>query len=304
MSNFGLKPMTRGEKIQRYGFRRWFFKANLGDSPFKRIMIHVGLILACVIAVYPVLRILTVALRPGNRLFSTTLDVIPPDATFDNFATVIMERDFVLWIWNSLLITVATAIIGLVIASTAAYAFSRWSFPGRKTGLIFLLCTQMIPATMLIIPLYILASQLDLINSWKGIVIAYSVTALPFSIWILKGYYDSIPIELEQAAMVDGATRIGAFYRVILPLSSPALAIGFLFNFTQSWNEFLLARILLQSGDLATWPLGLQKMQAQFQTQWGEFSAAALLVSIPVMILFLASSKWLISGMTLGGVKG
>ncbi|MEE8441993.1 MAG: ABC transporter permease subunit, partial [Spirochaetia bacterium] len=133
---------------------------------------------------------------------------------------------------------------------------------------------------------------------------AYSVSSVPFSIWILKGYYDTIPQELEQAAMIDGASRLGAFYRIILPLSMPALAIAFLFNFTQAWNEFILARILLQKPELATWPLGLNRMIGQFQTQWDEFSAASIMISIPVMVLFLLSSRFLISGLTLGSVKG
>lgn len=281
-----------------------FFVRSRGDSPFKLILIHIALILICIMAAYPVLRVFTVSIRPGNRLLSTSLAIIPEDASFASYVNVIMNRDFMLWLWNSLLITLATTTIGVIIASTAAYAFSRWDFPGRRTGLIFLLTTQMIPAAMLMVPIYILSIRLGLTNTWRGVVIAYSVGSIPFSIWILKGYYDTIPIELEQAAMVDGATRLGAFYRVILPLSTPALAIAYLFNFTQVWNDFLLARIMLQRAELFTWTLGLQRMQGQFQTQWGEFSAAAIMVSIPVMILFLASSRWLISGLTLGSVKG
>jgi arabinogalactan oligomer/maltooligosaccharide transport system permease protein len=136
------------------------------------------------------------------------------------------------------------------------------------------------------------------------LVIAYSVGAIPFSIWILKGYYDTIPLELEQSAMIDGASRMGAFYRIILPLSTPALAIVFLFNFMASWNDYLLARIMLQKKELLTWTLGLRSIQDQFHTQWDMFCAAALMVSIPVMILFFFSSKWLVSGLTLGSVKG
>lgn len=295
---FAKPQLTWQQHAQR------FFVRSRGDSPFKRILVHIALILICIVAAYPVLRVLTVSLRPGNRLLSTSLALIPDDATFESYVNVVMNREFMLWLWNSLVITLATTTIGVAIASTAAYAFSRWNFPGRRAGLIFLLTTQMIPAAMLMVPIYIISIRLGLTNSWRGIVIAYSVGSIPFSIWILKGYYDTIPIELEQAAMVDGATRLGAFYRIILPLSTPALAIAYLFNFTQVWNDFLLARIMLQRAELFTWTLGLQRMQGQFQTQWGEFSAAAIMVSIPVMILFLASSKWLISGLTLGSVKG
>lgn len=134
----------------------------------------------------------------------------------------------------------------MILASTSAYAFSRWNFPGRTAGLIFLLTLANDSTVMLLVLIYILAAQLNLINSWTGLVISYSVTGIPFSIWILKGYYDTIPMELEQAATIDGTTQLGAFYRIILPLSTPALSIVFLFNFTAAWNDFVLARVMLQ----------------------------------------------------------
>jgi arabinogalactan oligomer/maltooligosaccharide transport system permease protein len=280
-----------------------FFKRSRGDSPFARILIHLALIIACVITIYPALRVVSVSLRPGDRLLSTDLSIIPPDATFSSYVAVLTGR-FPAWLWNSLIITVSTALFGVILASTSAYAFSRWKFPGRGPGLVFLLATQMIPAAMLTVPIYILAVRLGLFNSYRGLLLAYSVGSIPFSIWILKGYYDTIPVDLEEAAMIDGASRITAFIRVILPLSTPALAIVFLFNFMQAWNDFLLARIMLQKEQLLTWTLGLVRMQGQFQTQWGQFAAASIIVSIPVMALFLYSSKWLISGLTLGSVKG
>lgn len=282
-----------------------FFYAQRGDSPFKRLLIHLTLILASAIAVYPVLRVLTISLRPGNRLLSTSLAIIPEDASFENYIQVVTDTDFLLWVWNSAAVTTATAIIGVIMASTAAYAFSRWRFPGRTAGLIFLLATQMIPAAMLMVPLFILAVRLDLVGTYRGLVIAYSVTSIPFSIWILKGYYDTIPPDLEQAAMIDGATHMGAFYRIILPLSTPALAIVFLFNFMTAWNDYLLAKVFLANAtEIWTWPLGLQLLQGQFTTAWGRFAAASILVMIPVVSLFLYSSKYLISGLTAGGVKG
>ncbi len=274
------------------------------DSILKRTLIHIALIICCCVALYPLIRILGVSLRPNNRLLSTSLSLIPADASFEQYARVLFEKEFLLWLWNSLIVTITTSSVGIMIAATSAYAFSRWTFPGRKTGLIILLATQMIPAAMLMIPLYVLGAALGLINTWRGVVIAYSVGAVPFSIWILKGYYDTIPQELEEAGMIDGLSRMGSFFRLILPLSRPALAIAFLFNFTQVWNDFLLARIMLQKPELATWPLGLNRMVVQYQTEWGAFASAALMVSIPVMILFLLSSRWLISGLTLGSVKG
>jgi len=275
-----------------------------GENLWFRALVNIILIAACAAAIYPALRILTVSLRPGDRLLSTSLAIIPPDATLENFRKVILEKDFLLWLWNSLLITITTAVTGVILAATSAYAFSRWKFHGRNAFLVFLLTTQMIPAAMMMVPLYIIAARLSLINTYRGLVISYSVSSDPFSIWILKGYYDTIPGSLEEAATIDGASRLYTLWRIILPLATPALAVVFLFNFMSSWNDFLLARIMLQKPKMYTWPLGIQSLQAQFATEWGAYSAASLLLAVPVSALFLYTSKWLISGLTLGSVKG
>jgi arabinogalactan oligomer / maltooligosaccharide transport system permease protein len=275
-----------------------------GENLWFRILVNIILVVACVIAVYPALRILSVSLRPGDRLLSTSLAIIPADATLESYRKVIFDKDFVLWLWNSALITISTAFTGMIIAATSAYAFSRWKFHGRNAFLVFLLATQMIPAAMMMVPLYIIAARLGLINTYRGLVIAYSVSSVPFSIWIMKGYYDTIPASLEEAATIDGASRMYTLWRIILPLATPALAVVFLFNFMSSWNDFLLARIMLQKPQMLTWPLGLNSLQTLFVTEWGAYAAASLLLAVPVAALFLYTSKWLISGLTLGSVKG
>lgn len=273
-------------------------------GPLTAFLIHAGLLAASFLCVYPLLRIFSVSLRPGDRIVSTELALIPTGASFASYARVLHETNFLLWLWNSLIITCTTALLGVSLAALAGYAFSRFSFPGRRTGLTMLLGNEMIPASMLLLPLFLMIMRLGLVNTYLGMIIAYSVTSLPFSIWILKGYYDTIPRSLEEAALVDGTTRFGAFLRVILPLSTPALAIAFLFNFTQAWNEYLVARVVLTDANRYTWTLGLFELQGQYLTQWGMFAAASILVTIPVLGVFLYSSKWLISGLTLGGVKG
>ena len=270
----------------------------------KYLLIHLAIIAFAVVCVYPLLRILSVSIRPGDKLISTDLSLIPAGATFSAYVRLIKETLFLRWLWNSLLITVATSFIGVSLASTAAYAFSRFKFGGKKGGLILLLSTQMIPAGMLILPLFLMIMKLGLMNTYLGMIIAYSVSSLPFSIWILKGYYDTIPRSLEEAALVDGTSQLGAFYRIILPLSTPALSIAFLFNFTTAWNEYLVARVVLFSSKQYTWTLGLFELQGQYITQWGMFAAGSMLVTVPVLMVFLYSSKWLISGLTLGSVKG
>jgi len=265
---------------------------------------HAALCAAAGLSIYPLLRILAVSLRPGDRIISTDLSLIPPGATLESYRRVFVETQFLTWLFNSLLITVSTSLIGVALAASAAYAFSRFRFPGRRAGLAFLLVNQMIPASMLLLPLFLVIMKLRLTNSYLGMIIAYSVTSLPFSIWILKGYFDTVPRSLEEAALVDGTTRFGAFWRVVLPLSTPALSIAFLFNFTQAWNEYLVARVVLTDSSRYTWTLGLFELQGQYLTQWGMFAAGSLLVTIPVLCVFLYTSKWLISGLTLGGVKG
>jgi len=288
-----------------------FFHRTRGDSGFKRLLIHVILIAACIVAIYPILRIFTISIRPGDKLLSTDLSIIPKNATLNSYRQVLFgdpatkrKSDFFLWLWNSLLITLTTACIGVILASSVAYAFSRFKFPGRSPGLIFLLTTQMIPAGMLLLPLYMMLTRLKLINTYLGLIIAYSVTSVPFTIWILKGYFDTIPPDLEEAAMIDGTSRLGAFYRVILPLSTPSLAVAFLFNFTSGWSEYLVARVVLQKAAMYTWPLGIFTYAGQYTLAAGRFAAASMLLAVPSMALFLYSSKWLVSGLTLGGVKG
>jgi arabinogalactan oligomer/maltooligosaccharide transport system permease protein len=281
-----------------------FFFVAIWLAIFATYPTHGFLIFYCVITIFPISRAVTVSLRPAQNLLSTSLAVIPDGATFDSFRRLFTEQDFALWVWNSLVITVTVSLLGVVIASTSAYAFSRWKFPGRSFGLILLLSTQMIPAGMLLIPIFIIVSKLDLTNNVLGLALAYTTTTIPLSIWILRGYYDTIPFDLEEAAMVDGATRMAAFFRVILPLSTPALAVIFLFNFLAAWNEYMVANVILKADALQTWPLGLNTLIGQFQTQWGTYAAGSVIITIPVVILFLYSSRWLVGGLTVGSVKG
>jgi arabinogalactan oligomer/maltooligosaccharide transport system permease protein len=292
-------------------FFRWFFYRSRGDSPFKSILIHATLIIACVIAVYPVLRVVTISLRPNDTLLTTDLRIIPENATLDNYKEVLFgapeknrKSDFFLWIWNSFSVVAITSVISVILAAISAYAFSRFRFPGREAGLVFLLTTQMIPAGMLLLPLFIMIAKLKMINTPLGLIIAYAVTSVPLTIWTLKGYYDTIPVDLEEAALIDGASRLTVFTKIILPLSTPALAIAFLFSFMGGWSEYLVARVVLQKNEIFTWPLGIFTFAQQFTVSWGQFAAASVLIAIPVMALFLYSSKWLISGLTLGSVKG
>jgi arabinogalactan oligomer/maltooligosaccharide transport system permease protein len=243
-------------------------------------------------------------MRPGDQLLSTTLDFIPKNATWDNYVRLFTEREFLRWLGNSTVVSLSVTLTGVVFASMAGYGFSRFRFAGRKAGLLSLLTTQMFPGTMLLLPMYIMLINLGLINSYLGIVIVYSATALPFCIWTMKGYYDTIPTSLEEAARIDGCTHMSAFYRVILPLAAPALVITALFSFMSAWSEYIVAAQILQEADLWTLPIGLKSFESSMSTEWGLYGAASIVVMVPVIILFLALSRWLVSGLTLGSVKG
>jgi len=276
-----------------------YFKKQMADA-----VAYLILIIFAVIAVYPVLQVLSISLRPGDRLLSTSLAIIPEDATFAAYKELFTGRPFLLWMRNSILISFVVTATGVILAALAGYAFSRFKFSGKNFGLLSLLVTQMFPATMLLLPMYIMLVKLGLINTFLGVIIIYSSTALPFCIWTMKGYYDTIPVSLEEAARIDGCTQFAAFYKVVIPLATPALVIVALFSFMTSWAEYVVAAQVLQDSDLWTLPVGLQTFQANMSTEWGLYAAASLIVSIPVVILFLALSKFLISGLTLGSVKG
>ena len=270
----------------------------------QRVLSYAVLLVFSFIALFPVWQVLSISLRPGDKLLSTDLELIPSNASINNFVTLFTERDFLVWMGNSALISIAVTITGVVFASTAGYGFSRFRFPGKNIGLLSLLTTQMFPATMLLLPMYIMLIKLGLINTYIGTIIMYSATALPFCIWTMKGYYDTIPTSLEEAARIDGCSQFAAFYRIILPLAAPALVITALFSFMTAWSEYIVAAQILQDSALWTLPLGLKSFEASMSTEWGLYGAASLIVMIPVVILFLALSRWLVSGLTLGSVKG
>jgi arabinogalactan oligomer/maltooligosaccharide transport system permease protein len=274
-------------------------------SRFPRIVLsYSALIVFTIFALYPICQIVTIALRPGDQLLSTSLAFIPKGATLANFRILLTETPFLRWVGNSTLIALAVTLTGVALASTAGYALSRFRFLARSTMLNGLLVTQMFPATMLLLPLYLILIKLHLINSYLGVIIIYAATALPFCIWQLKGYYDTIPISLEEAAGIDGCSRWQSFYLIVFPLAAPAVVITALFSFMTSWNEYVVAALMLQDVKIFTLPLGLKMFQANMSTQWGLYAAGALLVSVPVVLLFLVLSRYLISGLSSGAVKG
>ncbi len=273
------------------------------ESILTTLSRHLLLILFAAISIYPVLTVVSISLRPGDQLQSTDLSIIPPNWTLNAYRELFTEQPFLRWLGNSLLVSTLVTLTGVVLASIAGYALSRFKFIGRQATMLAILTTQMFPATMLLLPLYILIAKLHLVDTFLGLLVFYVSTALPFCIWQMKGFYDTIPPSLEEAAHIDGCGRASAFWLIILPIAVPGLVITALFSFMTAWSEYIVAAQVLQDRDMFTLPLGIKSFQASMSTQWALYAAASLLVSVPVVIVFLGLSRYLVSGMTLGAVK-
>lgn len=306
-------------------------------SPLKVALAHGVLVITCALVLYPVLWVLKMALTP-SQAFSMDPSPIPDEVSASNFVGVVctftgsearsLREDGVVsleeclaalqaapasseltWLFgtqlfNSLVCAGVTSVIGIVLACTAGYAMSRFAFPGRQTGMNLFLVTQMFPGVVMAIPLYILLDELGLLDSLLGLSLVYATTAIPFCTWNLKGYFDTIPIDLEEAARMDGASRWVIFTQIVLPLARPALVVTALFSFMTAWNEFILAATFMSDERAFTLPVVLQGYVGDFGTDWGFFAAGAILVSLPVMALFFALQRYLVEGLTAGGVKG
>ena len=280
--------------------------------------LHLILVVATLLTLYPVFWVFSIAFSgkqslaiadlPANpRAIDRLRAVIPwPEKiSASNFVSVMTDQPFARWILNSALVAIFTTVLGVFLACTAAYAFSRFKFPGRRPGMMAFLVSQMFPGTLMLIPLYIIIVQiLGLGSSRIGLIIVYATTSIPFSVWMLKGYFDTIPKELEEAAVIEGASAGKIFWRIVLPLAKPAVAITALFSFMTSWNEFILAATFMDKENMYTAPVGLRFFVGGFSQQWGYFAAGSIIVSFPVVLLFLYLQKYLVSGLTAGGVKG
>jgi len=276
-------------------------------SPQLKILSYAILIVAAVFALYPIWFTFLASIRPGGRLF--TLDLagmfVPKVVTWENFQQILFVKPFPIWVRNSLFIAGLTTIACVSLATSGAFAFSRFQFVGRESGLILLLALQAFPGVLALVPIALILQRLGLYGTRWGLILAYTTGTLVFTTWNLKGYFDTIPIDLEEAAMIDGAGPIQSFVRIALPLARPALATTALFGFMSGWTEYVMAQVLLAGqAQKYTAPIGLAQMASDLSTPWGQYAAGALLVSVPVVILFLWLQRYLEAGLTMGGVKG
>lgn len=290
----------------------------------RQIALHLFLLAVTAFVMFPILWIFSLALDPRNIDKPLELRLIPPGASLNSFRKILVEpfrllcRDpsdvstcmtFFRLLGNSLLVSLGTSVIAVVLGASAAYAFSRFQFIGRQAGMLGFIVLIMLPASATLAPLYVLLTQIKIGNeplraSLPGLMIAYGSGALPFAIWNLKGYFDTVPRELEEAAIIDGANQFQVFHRIIMPLSTPALAVTVLFSFMAGWTEFILAWTFLENPSRFTLAMALRAMQGQFATPWSEFAALSILMSIPVVAIFFGLQRFIVSGLSMGAVKG
>jgi len=263
----------------------------------------VGLVVL-IVMVFPVYWMVATAFKPGQQVLSYTPQWVPLNPTLDNFTEAINRPHFWDSVKNSLIITTVVVALSLVLAFLAALALAKFRFYGRKAFIVLILGVQMVPLTALIIPLYILMSRVDQVNKLSGVIAMYLTFVLPFTVWTLRGFLLGVPKELEEAAMVDGTTRFGAFVRILLPLVGPGLVATSIFAFIQAWNEFIIAYVFLQSPEKQTLMVWLASFTSLRGTEWGPLMAGATLTSIPVVIFFLLVQRRIAFGLTAGAVRG
>lgn len=273
------------------------------------LLIHLALVVITLLTLYPILWVIKMAVTP-SQAFAVGLSPIPDTVALDNFKTVVGNQSLDgTWVFghqllNSLWVSIATALAGLLVSVLAAYAMSRFRFPGRRLTMTGMFLTQMFPGTLMMVPLYAILDKLNLLDQLVGLVVVYATTSVPFSTWMLKGYFDTLPKDLEEAALMDGATRAQILRRVVLPLARPGMAVTALFSFMTAWNEYILAAKFMSREVSYTLPVVLAQYVGAKSTAWGQFAAGALVVSIPVMALFFALQRHLVGGLTAGAVKG
>jgi N,N'-diacetylchitobiose transport system permease protein len=270
----------------------------------RRIAINLLGVLVFVVMVFPVYWMVSTAFKQPFEILSYTPEFFPSPATLANFQDAVNRPNFWSSVRNSLIVVVAVTVFSMVLAFLAALALSKFRFYGRAAFVIVIIGVQMVPLNALIIPLYVLLSKAGQVDKLTGVIVTYLTFVLPFCVWTLRGFMLGVPRELEEAAMVDGSTRFGAFVRVLLPLVAPGLVATSIFAFIQVWNEYILAYVLLQSQDKHTLTVWLAQFTTLRGTEWGPLLAAASLTALPVVVFFVLIHRRIAFGLTAGAVRG
>jgi multiple sugar transport system permease protein len=282
-------------------------KLTLGMTTSRRVLKGLGnvvLVLMLLWTAIPIYWMVVTSLKHDKEIYGYEATLIPQQPTLENYVTVFRDTPYLLFLRNSVVVAVGSTVLSMIIACLGAYAIARLNFPGRAflaRGLVF---TYLVPTSLLFIPMFALMSALRLTDTLHGLIIAYLGFDVPFCTWLLMGYFRSIPVELEEAALVDGCNRISALVRVVLPLALPALVVVTFFSFTHAWNEFLYAQVFTSTNSARTVTTGLANFMSQDVFFWGPLMASTILSVLPPVLMFLVLQRWVVQGLTLGGVKG
>jgi multiple sugar transport system permease protein len=268
------------------------------------IMHRLAILAYMAFALFPLFWLLKVSVTPPDLLYSEGVPMWPSRATLDNYSFVLEHTDFPKYFRNSVIVSGSTAIIVTLLASLAGYALSRFQFRGKPWIIVLMLLTQMFPLVMLVAPIFKMLSPLGLTNSLTGLVVVYVAFNVPFATFLMQSFFDGIPKDLEEAAMIDGATRFRAFRQIILPLTLPGIAATLGFVFTAAWSELLFALMLISGAASSTFPVGLLSFVSKFAVDFGQMMAAGVLALIPACLFFLLIQRYLVQGLTAGAVKG
>lgn len=255
-------------------------------------------------ALFPIYWLVKISVTPDQLIYTEGTALWPSTATLGNFSTVIFQTDFLLFFRNSLIVSLGTAVVTTLIAAAAGYAFSRFDFRGKRIVIALMLLTQMFPLLMIIAPIYRLVASMGLLNSLSSLILVYTAFNIPFATFLMQSFFDGIPKDLEDAAMMDGCTRFQALRKVILPLTLPGLGATLGFIFTAAWSEVLFALMLINSNDKMTFPVGLLTFVSKFSVDWGQMMAAGVLALVPSCLFFVFIQRYLVQGLTSGAVKG
>ncbi|WP_206335603.1 carbohydrate ABC transporter permease [Natronolimnobius sp. AArcel1] len=282
------------------------FDRHLGnDMSIRKAATVYGLLFAYYIfLLVPIVWLMLSSFLTTSGLYSGELIPSIDEYTIANYERVLGDGLFQQYFLNSVIVAAATTLLTLVVAIPAAYSVSRFEYPGRDYVIIGLISSQMLPLVLVLLPLFTIMFRLNLVDSLMGLVIGHTVGALPFAVWLLKGFFDGIPEALDDAAMMDGCNRIQIMYKIIVPLSIPGIAVSAFYAFIASWNDYLFVSILSQSSGTRTLPMGLQLFQTANQVDWGAVTAAAVVTMIPVLLLFAFVQSWLVEGLSNTGTKG
>jgi N,N'-diacetylchitobiose transport system permease protein len=261
-------------------------------------------VLVFVVMLFPIYWMVSTAFKPGREILSLTPYWVPAPLTLDNFKTAIAVPFFWNDVVNSLTVVLTVVAISILLAFLAAVAVARFGFRGRTAFIVMVIAVQMVPLNALVIPIYLLLDSVGQVDSLLGVIAYYMAVVLPFMIWTLRGFVHNIPVDLEEAAMVDGASRVGAFMRIVFPLVAPGLVATAIFGFIQAWNEYIIAYVLLSSSSKQTLTIWLASFTTQHGTDWGGLMAGATLTALPVVVFFLLVQRQITGGLTSGAVKG